>query len=76
MCVCSFKKIYKWVSMSQLYTRQTWAHLGGPWGMADHFLRRLVFPDSVLLLVEEGEARHEVTGHQVCVLDREPHGLS
>lgn len=44
--------------------------------MADHFLRRLVFPDSVLLLVEEGEARHEVTGHQVCVLDREPHGLS
>lgn len=37
--------------------------------MADHLRRRLVSPDPVLLLVEEGEARHEVTGHQVCVLD-------
>lgn len=36
--------------------------------MADHLRRRLASPDTVLLLVEESEARHEVTGHQVCVL--------
>lgn len=40
--------------------------------MADHFLRLLVVPDTVLLLMEKAEACRDVTGHQVCVLGARP----
>lgn len=56
--------------MSKLYNpTETWAYLGGPWGMADPLLRLPVIPDAVLLLMEKGEACCNVTGHQICVLD-------
>ena len=51
---------------------ETRAYLGGAWGMADHFLRLLVVPDTVLLLMEKAEACRDVTGHQVCVLGARP----
>lgn len=43
--------------------------------MADHLAQLLAVSDTVLLLMEKGEARRNVTGHQICVLD-ENSGLS
>lgn len=63
--------------MSKRYSStETWAYLGGPWGMADHLVRLLVVPDAVLLLVEESEPCCNVAGHQVRVLGGKPQGLS
>lgn len=56
--------------MSKLFhPTEIWAYLGGPWGRADHLLRLPVIPDTVLLLMEKGEACCNVAGHQICVLD-------
>lgn len=64
---------YKKVNMSKLYnSTETWAHLGGVRGVADHLIRLPVVSDIVLLLVEKGEACRDVTGHQVCVLGGRP----
>lgn len=43
--------------------------------MADPLLRFPVIPDTVLLLMEKGEACCNVTGHQICVLDGKSQGL-
>ena len=62
--------------MSKLYNPiETWAYLGGPWGMADHLVRLLVVPDVVLLLMEKSEPCCNVTGHQVRVLGGKPQQL-
>lgn len=52
-----------------LTTQQEGPYLGGAWGMADHLIWLLAVPDVVLLLMEKGEARRNVAGHQICVLD-------
>lgn len=43
--------------------------------MADPLLRFPVIPDTVLLLMEKGEACCNVTGHKICVLDGKSQGL-
>lgn len=62
--------------MSKPYNpTETWAYLGGLWGMTDHLMRLLVISDIVLLLMEKGEAGRDVAGHQICVLDGKPQQL-
>lgn len=41
-----------------------------PWKVGDDLLGLQAVADAVLLLVEKGEARSNITGHQVCVLGR------